>query len=84
MSFEILFPFGLWVFEPDWLLNHSQLVVGGLGLVLSINLVHCGNEFRNSSPVCTPWYPRLRPTYQEGAFCALFRFEKLAEFLIRY
>ena len=26
MSFEILFPFGLWVFEPDWLLNHSQLV----------------------------------------------------------
>jgi len=19
MSFEILFPFGLWVFEPDWL-----------------------------------------------------------------
>ena len=26
MSFEILFPFGLWVFEPDWLLDHSQLV----------------------------------------------------------
>ena len=26
MSFEILFPFGLWVFEPGWLLNHSQLV----------------------------------------------------------
>ena len=26
MSFEILFPFGLWVFEPDWLFNHSQLV----------------------------------------------------------
>ena len=26
MSFEILFPFGLWVSEPDWLLNHSQLV----------------------------------------------------------
>ena len=26
MSFEILFPFGLWVFfEPDRLLNHSQL-----------------------------------------------------------
>ena len=21
MSFEILFPFGLWVFEPGWLLN---------------------------------------------------------------
>ena len=26
MSFEILFPFGLWVSEPGWLLNHSQLV----------------------------------------------------------
>ena len=26
MSFKILFPFGLWVFEPDWLLDHSQLV----------------------------------------------------------
>ena len=26
MSFEILFPFGLLVFEPDWLPNHSQLV----------------------------------------------------------
>jgi len=26
MSFEILFPFGLWVFEPGWLLDHSQLV----------------------------------------------------------
>ena len=26
MSFEILFPFGLWVFEPDGLFNHSQLV----------------------------------------------------------
>ena len=30
MTFEILFPFGLWVytwvFEPDWLLDHSQLV----------------------------------------------------------
>ena len=26
MSFEILFPFGLWVFEPGWLFNHSQLV----------------------------------------------------------
>ena len=26
MSFEILFPFGLWVFEPGWLLVHSQLV----------------------------------------------------------
>ena len=26
MIFEILFLFGLWVFEPDWLLNHSQLV----------------------------------------------------------
>ena len=26
MSFEILFPFGLWVSEPDRLLNHSQLV----------------------------------------------------------
>ena len=26
MSFGSLFPFGLWVFEPDWLLNHSQLV----------------------------------------------------------
>ena len=26
MSFEILFPFGLWVIEPDWLRNHSQLV----------------------------------------------------------
>ena len=25
MSFEILFPFGLWVSEPGWLLNHSQL-----------------------------------------------------------
>ena len=24
MSFEILFPFGLWVFEPGWLLDHSQ------------------------------------------------------------
>ena len=23
MSFEILFPFGLWVFEPDWLLVHE-------------------------------------------------------------
>ena len=23
MSFEILFPFGLWVSEPGWLLNHS-------------------------------------------------------------
>ena len=23
---EILFPFVLWVFEPDWLLDHSQLV----------------------------------------------------------
>ena len=27
MSFEILFPFGLWVFEPGWLLDHSQGVV---------------------------------------------------------
>ena len=26
MSFEILFPFGPWVSEPGWLLNHSQLV----------------------------------------------------------
>ena len=26
MSFGILFPFGLWVSEPGWLLNHSQLV----------------------------------------------------------
>ena len=26
MSFEILFPFGLWVFGPGWLLDHSQLV----------------------------------------------------------
>jgi len=26
MSFEVLFPFGLWVFEPGWLLDHSQLV----------------------------------------------------------
>ena len=26
MSFEILFPFGLWVFEPGWLLDHSRLV----------------------------------------------------------
>jgi len=25
MSFEILLPFGLWVFEPGWLLDHSQL-----------------------------------------------------------
>ena len=24
MSFEILFPFGLLVFEPDWLFNHSH------------------------------------------------------------
>ena len=23
MSFEILFPFGRWVFEPDWLLDHT-------------------------------------------------------------
>ena len=28
MSFEILFPFGLWVSEPGWLLNHSQLCEG--------------------------------------------------------
>ena len=26
MNFETLFPLGLWVFEPDWLLDHSQLV----------------------------------------------------------
>lgn len=26
MSFETLFPLGLWVFEPDWFLDHSQLV----------------------------------------------------------
>ena len=26
MSFEIMPPLGLWVFEPDWLLDHSQLV----------------------------------------------------------
>ena len=26
MSFEIPFPFGLWVFEPGWVLDHSQLV----------------------------------------------------------
>ena len=26
MSFENLFPFGIWVFEPDWSLDHSQLV----------------------------------------------------------
>ena len=25
MIFEILFPFGLWVFEPGWLLDHSQI-----------------------------------------------------------
>ena len=25
MSFEILFPFGLWVSEPGWLLNHSRM-----------------------------------------------------------
>ena len=24
MSFEIPFPFGLWVFEPDWLLKTRQ------------------------------------------------------------
>ena len=26
MSFEISVPFGLWVFGPGWLLDHSQLV----------------------------------------------------------
>ena len=25
MRIEILFPIGLWVFEPGWLLDHSQL-----------------------------------------------------------
>ena len=25
MSFEILLPFRLWVFEPGWLLDHSQI-----------------------------------------------------------
>ena len=28
LSFEIMFPFGLWVFESGWLLDHSELVSG--------------------------------------------------------
>ena len=33
--------------------RHSAFRVRVLCLVLSINLIHCGNEFRNSVPVRT-------------------------------
>ena len=33
MSFELLFPFGLWVFEPEWLLHTVSWCEGCEGKV---------------------------------------------------
>ena len=58
MSFEILFPFGLWVFEPDWLLNHSQ----SAGVKVSLFLSNC----------CSNWgWVQSVSQFWNGSYCAV-------------
>ena len=58
MNFEILFPFGLWVFEPDWLLNHSQELRSIHGPAMA---------YGRTPPVRPIFYALLGTTTEHGA-----------------
>ena len=61
-GFRILFPFGLWVFKPDWLLDHSQLVCCRVLSTQGIGTLppHPNRHRPCSSPAVKPG-SRLRP-----------------------
>ena len=47
MSFEILFPFGLWVFEPDWCVGRYGGTTAYLWVGDSPAEVSAGTDQRN-------------------------------------